>query len=204
MHLPEVHGYNSILNIICRKSKDTIPVETRDELNSEGWANLLIKHVVSVHGIPHSITSDRGPQFVSQLIRDIYKKLGITGNPSTAYHPQTDGQTERINQELENYLRIFTSYRQDDWPDWLPLAAFAYRNRVHSGTGFSPFYMTHGHHAYTGVETGEEVRSETAEQFVSRMKKIQEEAGAALTFAKEVMKRSNDRHRGVSIVSRVG
>ena len=127
-HLPECHGFNLVVNIICAKSKDWIPIESREELNSEGWADLLIKHVISVHGLPRRITSDRGSKFISQVIKDIHRKLGIQGHPSMAYHPQTDGQTERINQEMENYLRIFCSHRQDDWVDWPLLAAFAYRN----------------------------------------------------------------------------
>ena len=194
-HLPNAQGHNAILMMVDMKSKDFIPVAITDELSSEGWANLLIRHVISVHGVPERIYSDRGSIFVSNLIRDLYRKLGIQGNPSTAYHPQTDGQTERMNQELENYLRIFTSYRQEDWPDWLPMAAFSYRIRQHAATGFSPFYMTHGREPYTGVETRKEVKTEVAEQFASRLKRIQEEAGAALTIAKDVMKRNYDRHK---------
>lgn len=203
-HLPNAQGQNAVLMMVDMKSKDFIPVATTDELNSEGWANLLIRHVVSVHGIPERIYSDRGSIFISNLIRDLYRKLGIRGNPSTAYHPQTDGQTERMNQELENYLRIFTSYRQEDWPDWLPMAAFSYRIREHSATGYSPFYMTHGREPYTGVETRKEVKTEAAEQFASRMKQIQEEAGAALTIAKDVMKRNYDRHKRAARVYEEG
>lgn len=198
-HLPTAQGFNAILNIVDMKSKDYISIPTTDELNSEGWANLYIKHVYSKHGLSERIFSDRGPQFVSKFIKDVYLKLGIQGNPSTAYHPQTDGQTERINQELENYLRIFINHRQTDWPDWLPIAEFKYRNQVHSATGFSPFYLTHGHNAYTGVETRKETRNESAEQFVERMKKVQEEASAALTLSKETMKRAYDNHRREAI-----
>ena len=118
--------------------------------------------------------SDRGPTLVSSFITNLYRKLGIQGNPSTAYHPQTDGQTERMNQEIQTYLRIFVNHRQDDWVHWLPLAAFAYRNRVHSATGFSPFFMTHGHHPFTGVETKQDLINESAIQFAERMKKIGE------------------------------
>lgn len=194
-HLPEAQGFNAILNIVNMKSKDYISVPCRDELSSEGWINLFTKHVYSKHGLPDKIFSDRGPQFVSKFIKDVYLKLGIKGNPSTVYHPQTDGQTERINQELENYLRIFINHRQTDWPEWLPIAEFKYRNQIHSATGYSPFYLTHGHHANTGVETRKEAANESARQFVDRMKRIQEEASAALVLTKETMKRSYDKHR---------
>ncbi|KAJ3015340.1 hypothetical protein NUW54_g1069 [Trametes sanguinea] len=99
-----------------------------------------------------------------------------------------------MNQEIETYLRIFINHRQDDWPDWLPLAAFAYRNRVHSATKQTPFFMTHGHHPYTGVETHKSLKNETAEQFAKCMKTISQQASAALSIAKEAMKRKYDRH----------
>lgn len=133
-HLPESHGYNAILVIVDLKSKDFVAIPTTDSITSEGWANLYVKHIYSKYRLSKRIFSDRGPQFVSSFIRDVYKKLGLSGNPSTAYHPQTDGQTERMNQELETYLRIYISHRQDDWSEWLHLAEFAYRNRVHSAT----------------------------------------------------------------------
>jgi DNA polymerase elongation subunit (family B) len=74
-----------------------------------------------------TIISDRGLQFVSQFMRDLLKLLGIKGNPSMAY-PQTDGQMEQMNQELEQYLRIYVNYQQDDWSEWLSLAKFAYND----------------------------------------------------------------------------
>ena len=91
--------------------------------------------------------------------------MGIEGNPSTAYHPQTDGQTEHMNQEIQTYLRIFINHKQDDWVKWLPLAEFAYRCCVHASTGMSPFFMTHGHEPNTGVETLKDGINESAKQF---------------------------------------
>ena len=85
------------------------------------------------------------------------------------FHPQTDGQTERINQELEQYLRVFISERQDDWSDWLPLATFSYNDHVHSATGYSPFFLNYGQHPWKGVETRTRVKSEEASDFVKRM-----------------------------------
>jgi hypothetical protein len=67
---------------------------------------------------------------------------------STAYHPQTDGQTERINQELEQYLHLYVNHMQMDWADWLPIAEFTYNNREHSATGFSPFFLEYGCHPF--------------------------------------------------------
>ncbi len=90
------------------------------------------------------VISDRGSQFVSKFMKELYRLLDITPNASTAWHPQMDGQTKQVNQEIEKYLRIFINYRQDDWTDWLPLAEFAHNNRIHSATGKSPFMVLYG------------------------------------------------------------
>jgi len=78
-------------------------------------------------------------------------------NPSTTYHPQTDGQTERMNQEIEQYFRLFINYRQNDWFDWLSTAEFSYNDKVHSSTGSSPFFINYGRHPYKGTSTPKEV-----------------------------------------------
>lgn len=96
--------------------------------------------------MPTTIISDRGPQFMSQFMKELYWMLDITPNASTTFHPQTDGQTERVNQKVEKYLWIFVNYRQTNWSDWLPLAKFAHNNRVHSSMGKSPFMVLYGQH----------------------------------------------------------
>ncbi|SJL14248.1 uncharacterized protein ARMOST_17704 [Armillaria ostoyae] len=128
-------GLDTILVIVDCFSKAIIPiVACKTTLTSEGWAKILHDEVYAKYGMPVTVISDRGPQFVSKFLQDLYKMLDIKGNASTAFHPQTDGQTERINQEIEKYLRIFINFKQTDWPEWLPLAAFQYNNRIHSAT----------------------------------------------------------------------
>jgi hypothetical protein len=141
------------------------------------------------------IFSDRGPQFASELAKELNKLLGVKTKLSTAYHPQTDGQTERTNQELEQYLRIFVNHRQDNWDDWLPMAEFAYNNRIHSATQHSPFYLATGRHPRTGNEPVRKTKHETAQDFVENLRKSREEATAALNKAREEMKRFADAHR---------
>jgi hypothetical protein len=135
---------------------------------------------------------DRGPQFAAQFMKDLHKLTGVKGNLSTAYHPQMDGQTERMNQEVEQYLQIFVSHRQNDWFEWLSCAEFSYNNKVHSATGFSPFYVNYGKHPNTGVTPQRTVKSHGAEQFVEKMKSVHEEAKSALLQAQETMKRNYD------------
>ena len=96
--------------------------------------------------MPVTIISDRGPQFVLKFLDDLYKMLNIKANTSTAFHPQTDRQTERINQEIEKYLCIVLNHHQDDWANWLSICAFQHNNRIHSTMGKSPFQVLYGQH----------------------------------------------------------
>jgi hypothetical protein len=102
--------------------------------------------VVSLHGLPDDIVSDRGVTFTAQFTQAYMKALDVKQNLSTAFHPQTDGQTERTNATLEQYLRCFINYQQDDWSTLLPMAEFCYNNTVHSSTNQTPFYALHGYH----------------------------------------------------------
>jgi transposase InsO family protein len=90
------------------------------------------------------MVSDHGPQFVAEFMCKLYRLLGIKVSASTAYHPQSDGQTERVNQELEQYIRIFINEHQDDWDTLLPLAEFTYNNHTHSTTQHTPFFINTG------------------------------------------------------------
>ncbi len=142
--LPDSHGHDVILMIVDQFSKAIIPVACNVKLSAEGWARILQDHVYAKHGMPQVMISDRGPQFVSQFMKELYRMLNITPNASMAFHPQTDGQTERVNQEVEKYLQIFVNHRQTDWSDWLPLAEFAHNNCIHSTTKKSPFMVLYG------------------------------------------------------------
>jgi hypothetical protein len=131
---------------------------------------------------------------VSGFMKGLYQNLGIEANPSTAYHPQTDGQTERVNQELEEYLRIYVNKRQNDWVDWLPIAQFCHNDRSHSATGFSPFMITTGQHPFKGIYTGKETTNQTAEKYIERFKETWKTTEKNLEQAAERMKRQHDKH----------
>jgi hypothetical protein len=139
--------------------------------------------------------SDRGGQFVAQFTRELYRLLGIKLAASTAYHPQTDGQTERLNQELEQYIRLFVNERQSDWDDLIPMMEFQYNNHVHSSTQNTPFMLDTGRHPRMGFEPHSRATMETVNEFAGRMRESLEEAKAALTKAKDDMARYyNQRH----------
>jgi len=148
-----------------------------------------------LHRLPESIISDRGVQFAAGMIRELNNLLGIQTELSTAYHPQTDGQTERINQELEQYLRVFIDHRQEQWPDWLGTVEFVYNNKIHTATKISPFKANYGQDPRIGFEGRRKGKYKVAGKFVERMKKIQEEAKAVLEKAQEKIKKSVNRKR---------
>src|SRR5258708_31151774 len=106
---------------------------------------LFLEHIWCHHGLLEEVISDHGSAFVSNFSRELAALLGVKLTPSTSYHLQTDGQTEHVNQEIEAYLQVFMSHRQDDWADWLPLAEFTYNNKVHAATRRTPFELNAGH-----------------------------------------------------------
>ena len=108
-------------------------------------AHVFMEKVFARHGMPAEIISDRDKLFTSQFWQSLMDILGTKHKLSTAYHPQTDGQTERTNQVLEQYLRCYLNYEQDDWVRLLPMAQFAYNNSA-TPTGISPFYVNYGKH----------------------------------------------------------
>jgi len=132
-------------------------------------------------------------QFAAGMMKELNNLLGIQTRLSTAYHPQTDGQTERINQELEQYLRVFIDHRQEQWPDWSGMAEFAYNNKIHTATKTSPFKANYGQDPRMGFEGRRKGKYKAAEKFVEKIKKIQEEAKAALGKAREEIKKFGDR-----------
>ena len=112
-----------------------------------------------------------------------------------AFHPQTDGQTERMNQELEQYLRFFIKHRQKDWLEWLVAAEFAVNNKIYMATKVSPFMTNYGKELRMGEDIRRKGKVESATVFVERMKKVHEEAEAALRKTQEEMKRYVDKRR---------
>ena len=132
---------------------------------------------------------------MAELTKELNRMLGIKTKLSTAFHPQMDGQTERMNQELEQYLRFFVKHRQKDWPEWLAAAEFAVNNKVHMATKVSPFIANYGKELRMGGDIRKKGKVESATEFMERMKKVHEEVGAALKKTQEEMKRYADRGR---------
>jgi len=174
-------------------------VPTTEKTTAEGLARLFRDNVWRLHRLPESIISDRGPQFVAGLMRELNEMLRIKIKLSTVFHPQTDGQTERMNQKLEQYLRMFIDYCQEHWPEWLGTAEFVYNNKVHTSTKVSPFKANSGQNPRMGFELRKKGKFEGVEKFAKRMKKVQEEAKAVLGKAQEDMRWYADRHRAEAV-----
>src|SRR5258708_22616016 len=185
-------GYNAILVVVDCLSKQIHTIPTVTSLDSAGVAQLFLKHVWHHHGLLEEVISDCGPTFVSNFSCKLVALLGVKPTPSTSYHPQTDGQTECVNQEIEAYLHVFVSHQQDDWADWLPLAEFAYNNKIHAVTCWTPFELDAGQHPHLGVEPTRTLTVEAADTFMRQLDCAQEEAKATLEWAADDMKQYYD------------
>jgi hypothetical protein len=145
--LPESQGYDSILTVTdhdCTKAAIFIPC--REEINAEGTAALYIQHVFTHFGLPRKVISDRDPRFISKFMQEVCRITGIERNPSTAYHPRTDGQSERSNQWVETAIRFISDHHQTNWAPYLPIAQFAHNNWPSETTRKSPFFLLMGYH----------------------------------------------------------
>ena len=120
--------------------------------------------------------------------------MGIKTNPSTTHHPQTDGQTKCINQEIETFLQIFINHCQDDWVEWIPIVEFAYNNHVHSSTLHTPFQLDSGQHLCMGTEPLYSLMVKAADEFAKHMTTMQTEAKATLHHAADKMSKYHNQH----------
>jgi transposase InsO family protein len=144
--LPLADNYDAILVIIDQFTKMGHFIPTNGNITSQGIMKLLFDNVISKHGSPTDIVTDRATIFTSRYMKTICEGLHIKQNLSTAYHPQTDGQTERLNSILEQYLRCYINYNQDNWHEYLTMAEFSYNNSVQISINDSPFYALYGYH----------------------------------------------------------
>ena len=132
--------------VVDRLTKYAHFIPWKEKGNAEDLAKVILKEIIANHGIPQSIISNRDKLFTSKFWNTWTQQLGTKIKLLTAYHPRTDRQTEQTNQTLEQYLRHYINFKQNNWIDLLPLAQFAYNNHQHSTTRISPFYANYGKH----------------------------------------------------------
>jgi len=144
--LPESDGYDSLMVVVDHGStKRVIFIPCNKTIDALGAPTLLLDHIYKRFSLPENIISDRGPPFASQLFQELGRLLGIKLAMSTAYHPQTDRQTEHVNHEVQIYLRMFCSNNPNTWRMLLPTTKFAINQRTHSMQKVSPFYLMMGY-----------------------------------------------------------
>jgi hypothetical protein len=205
VELPESQGHEAIMVVVDSVRKRAHFIEMHTMVTALGAARLYLQHVWKLHGLPQTMISDRGPQFVAQFTCELYHLLNIKLAASTPYHPQTDGQMEHVNPELKQYLRVFVSEWQDNGMELLPLAEFQYNNHVHASTQHSPFLLDTRCHLYMGFEPNEAPsHMETVNEFWDRMASTLEEAKSALAKAKNNMAQYYNCHRTLALAYKIG
>ncbi|QRW18204.1 Transposon Tf2-12 polyprotein [Rhizoctonia solani] len=194
--LPVSEGFDAILTVIDRFSKMVHFIPTQSTASAIDIANLFVTYIWKLHGLPRSTVSDRGPTFNAKFIRHLYKRLDIKPTYSTAYHPQTDGQTEQIQREAKIFIRMFGNHRQSDWVSLLPLAEFALNNLKQTSTGKSPFQICYGYNPRFTVGQKSDESVPNADKHAEFLEKGYDEVKATLSISQERMKHFYDqRHR---------
>jgi hypothetical protein len=211
VELPTSRGNRNIMVVVDRLTKmfHVIPCKT---ITAQDTARMFLNHVWKHHGLPDTIISDRGSQFISAFWSELTAQLSIGARLSTAHHPETDGQTEVRNAIIEQYLRAYTTYLQDDWSDWCPMAEFAGNNTASETTGVSPFLANYGQHPRMGFEpptdktrpAPQQLQAEEATRFAARMKDLQTLLREEMLWAQALQQEYANRKRTPAPAYRVG
>ena len=195
--LPLSHGFNSILVMVDHGlTKGVILLSCNKTITAKQVAKLLLENLYKWFGLPDEFISDRGPQFTAHTFRELLKLLGITRKLSTAYHPQTNGATEQVNQEIKAYLSIFCSSFPEEWAKKLYLMEFTHNNWQHAERKHSPFKLMHRESPKTVPITFEKTKYPLIEQQMHNLIWDREEALAAHELA--MRKIANDVLHSVS------
>ena len=186
-NLPESNGYTAIAVFMDKLTKMVHLAPCTKEVTAMEYAKLFVDHVFRLHGLPKVIISDRDPHFTGKFWKSLFDLLGIDRQFSTAFHLQTDGQSEQMIQTMENFLRPYVERRPAGWSQHLALAEFAANNDVNVAIGYTPFFLNSGDHPIVPsiLLHGRDVSShvEAVQTMVDWMKTALEEAQANLSVA---------------------
>ena len=156
--------------VVDRLTKYAHFIPWKEKGNAKHLAKVILKEIIANHVIPHSIISNRDKLFTSKFWSTWTRQLGTKIKLSTAYYPRTDGQTKQTNQTLEQYLRHYINFKQNNWIDLLLLAQFAYNNHQHNTTRISPFYANYGKHP--NWDPNNNITTSTSEAATTKINKI--------------------------------
>jgi hypothetical protein len=202
--LPPSNSFDSIFVVVDRFTKMAHFIPCKKTSSSKDTARFFLDNVYRYHGLPDDIVSDRGTQFVSKFWRSLFEILKVNIKLSSAFHPQTDGQTERVNQVLEQYLRCTINYQQDDWTEYLPLAEFAYNNTLHASTQQTPFFANYGYHPKLDLLNPVANNNPAAESFARQLSELQATMRLQLQTAQESYKAFADKLRNKAPTFKIG
>ena len=188
-------GYDAIAVFVDKLSKMVHLAPCQTACSAQDFAKLFRHHVQRLHGLPKKLVSDRDPRFTGNFLREVMRLNGVQQALSTAFHPQTDGQTERVNRILEDMLRHYVNPYQDDWDECLDMAEFAINNAKQTSTGVSPFFLNYGVNPRTPLDLDIESKVPLAKTYVSTYLARVKEARTALELAQERQKKYADQSR---------
>ncbi|GJP40450.1 hypothetical protein CLOM_g132 [Closterium sp. NIES-68] len=191
---PTSSGHDAILVVIDKFSKMGHFIPTHTTARTEETAQLFVRHIISQHGIPTTLISDRDPKFTSKFWKELMSLLGTKLAMSSAYHPQTDGQTERLNQIVEQLLRAACKDDISKWDLHLPVLEFAYNNATHAATGQTPFFLCYGRHPLTPQKPTASATVQPAHDFITTMHQLWDRTHKRLLDIQQQQKRQADRH----------
>ena len=200
--------HDFILVVVDRLSKMAHFLPCKSTIDGPGTARLFIDRIWSLHGLPKSIVTDRGTQFLNAFNAEVLKLVGTKHAATSSYHPESDGQTERVNRVLTEMLRHYVNLRYDDWDMHLPLVEFAHNNIPTTATGLSPFFVCYGKHPRTPMDSvveaayaewdanpEEHPQFPVASDFVQTRQTIVQHARAAMESARQRMQNQTDDKR---------
>jgi hypothetical protein len=190
--------YDAILVIVCRLTKEGNFIPIRKDMDSKQFAHIFLHHVFSKHGMPDDITTDRAKLFTSAFWETFTKGIGTKRKISTAFHPQTDGQTERMNAVLEGFLRMFVDFDQENWADLLDLAEFAWGSSPSPATKVSPFEANGKTIKPFQLARLQNYKSESARDLMKRLQGMHTQLKETLTHAQDLQAKYYDaKHKRV-------
>jgi hypothetical protein len=191
--------YDAVMVVVDKLTKMVHFIPCTSNINTQQVARLFFNHVVRYHGIPSTIISDRDSKFASAFWKELWACLGTTLNMSSAFHPETDGQTERANRTLEDMLRSYVNIYQDDWDEYLASAEIAYNNSINASTNETPFYLNSGQHPNLAlsfaIKSKNNVYIPSVNEMIENMNTALQHAKISLQQAQQRQKHYADQHR---------
>ncbi len=185
--------------VVDRFSKETHLIPCCETITaSQLGGELFSEHIFRLHGLPKEVVSDRGPQFIANFWKATLKRLGIKRHLSSAHHQESDGQTERANETVEQYLSCFVNYHQNNWVKYLAIAEFALNNSGNASTKQTPLFVLYGRHPTAdqlAVQHHQESSVPASDEFIETLTQIHEQVKHDIAQAQEYQKNQADQQR---------